>query len=153
MSIPSEPLTLKLIGDAGVAVLGLFSGGFKKIAPPELPKAWVTMATLAACVSFFTVKPILQIKGTSVTRNQLLIAAILAACASVFNAIAYLLSRSARTVAHPPDSKRPEDLRLVGTETEYLPSVVQEPDNRNKSLKTLMFDAGGDATDLWPPQH
>ena len=36
----SDSLTLTLIFDAGVAFMAALSGGFKLIAPPEMPKLW-----------------------------------------------------------------------------------------------------------------
>lgn len=143
MATLPEPLTLTLVFDAGVAFMGLMSGGFKTIAPPEMPKIWAILGTVVASAAFFSAKLLLGLTDVPVTRNGWLLAAFVAVWLAVLCGLVYVLMRGRRTIAWQGETK------LAALDGEYQPDVLAEPDNRNKTRHDLLADATGDPAQVW----
>ncbi len=143
MAAVPEPLTLKPIFDAGVAFMGLMSGGLKSIAPPDIPKIWVVVGTIAASAAFFSAK--LLFAGVPLTRNWWFAASVVFVWAAVIVGIVYVLTRRARTLIYEGETK------LAGSSEEYLPNVANDPQNQGKTREDLVRDAAGVVEHVWPP--
>jgi peptidoglycan-associated lipoprotein len=146
MAAVPEPLTLKLIFDAGVAFMALMSGGLKSIAPPDIPKIWVVLGTIAASAAFFSAKLLLSLDGVPLSRKWWLTASLVFVWAAIIIGIVYVLTRRARTVIYEGETK------LAGSSAEYLPHVATDPQNQDKSREDLVRDAAGVVEDVWRPQ-
>lgn len=142
MAPAPEPLTLKLIFDAGVAVMAALSGGFKHIAPPEMPKVWVFLATVGASGAFFTAKLFVGFTGVHVSRDLWLGLALVVVWLAIVVGVVYVLARSRRTVTYEGE------VRLAGTDAEYLPGVAADPQNAGKTREDLVYDAAGVVRDV-----
>jgi outer membrane protein OmpA-like peptidoglycan-associated protein len=146
MAAVSEQLTLTLIFDAGVAFMAAISGGFKSIAPPEIPKIWVLLGTIAASAAFFSAKLLYALEGVPLSRNSWLAACMAFVWAAFVLGIVYVLTRIARTVTYGGETK------LAGSPAEYLPQVAADPQNVGKSRDDLVRDAAGVVEHVWPPR-
>jgi peptidoglycan-associated lipoprotein len=134
---------LKLIFDAGVAFMGIVSGGIKWIAPPEVPKFWVFLGTVTASVSFFSTKLLFSMNGVPLSRNAWMAAAIVFGWLAVACGVIYLLTRSARTITYEGETK------LAGSSSEYLERVANDSQNAGKTRDDLLRDAAGAVGDVW----
>jgi len=143
MTTAPAQLTLKLILDAGVAFMGLMSGGLKDIAPPEMPKLWVILGTITAAIAFFTARLLLILNSVQVSRDVWLSASIIFAWLAVVSGLIYLLTRFGRTVIYEGQTI------LAGTDAERLEDVANDPQNAGKTREELILDAGGIAGDVW----
>jgi outer membrane protein OmpA-like peptidoglycan-associated protein len=139
----SQQFTLKLIFDAGVAFMGLISGALKEIAPPEMPKIWVILATITASVAFFTSKLLLGLTGVQPSRNVWLGTSIGFAWSAIICGIVYVLTRFSRTITYEGTTK------LAGSTYEYRHDVSSDPQNEGKTRDDLLRDAAGVVEDVW----
>ena len=132
-----QPFTIALIFDAGVAFMGLISGGLKEIAPPETPKIWVISA------AFFSAKLLFGLNGVQLSRNVWFGASMVFVWLAITCGIGYILSRFARTITYEGETK------LAGSAAEYLEDVTNDPQNNGKTRDELLRDAAGVAGDVW----
>jgi outer membrane protein OmpA-like peptidoglycan-associated protein len=139
----AEPLSLKLIFDAGVAFMGVMSGAFKGVAPPEVPKVWVTLGTATASAAFFSAKLLLALDGVPVSRNTWFVFSLAFVWLAVAVFIVYVFTRFSRTITYEGKTM------LAGPRSEYLPDVAADPQNAGKTRDQLIRAAAGDAGDVW----
>ncbi len=138
-----QPFTIALIFDAGVAFMGLISGGLKEIAPPETPKIWVILGTITASAAFFSAKLLFGLNGVQLSRNVWFGASMVFVWLAITCGIGYILSRFARTITYEGETK------LAGSAAEYLEDVTNDPQNNGKTRDELLRDAAGVAGDVW----
>jgi peptidoglycan-associated lipoprotein len=143
MATVPEQFSLTLIFDAGVAFMGLISGGLKEIAPPEMPKTWVILGTITASGAFFSAKLLWGMSGGGPSRNFWFAASMIFVWLAVICGVIYVLTRFARTVIYEGETK------LAGSAAEYLDDVAQDPQNRGKNRDELVRDAAGVTSDVW----
>jgi outer membrane protein OmpA-like peptidoglycan-associated protein len=146
MATTPQQLTLKLIFDAGVAFMGLISGGLKEIAPPEMPKIWVILATITASAAFFTTKLLLGLTGVQLSRNAWLGTSIVFVWLAITCGIIYILTRFTRTITYEGATK------LAGSTHEYRQDVNNDRQNEGKTRDDLLRDAAGVVGDVWTPE-
>jgi outer membrane protein OmpA-like peptidoglycan-associated protein len=141
MAAFSDQLTLSLVFDAGVAFMGVMSGGFKTIAPPEMPKIWVIVGTIAASAAFLSAKLLFGLTDLSLTRNFWLLASFVVVWPAVICVLVYVLMLGVRTITFEGETK------LAGTDKEYRPNVAN--DLRNRTRDDLLRDAAGEVRQVW----
>lgn len=143
MATIPEHFSLELIFDAGIAFMGLMSGGLKEIAPPEVPKIWVIVGTITASVAFFSAKVLFALTGIPLSRTVWFVTSMVVVWLAVLCGIIYILTRLARTITYEGETK------LAGSSKEYLDSVATDPQNANKTCEELLRDAAGAVGDVW----
>jgi hypothetical protein len=143
MATTPEQFTLTLIFEAGVAFMGLISGGLKEIAPPEIPKFWVILGTITASAAFFTVKLFSRLNVVQRSRDFWFGASMVFVWLAIICGIVYVLTRFVRTITYNGQT------RLAGSDKEYLDSVAKDPRFRGKPREELILDAGGAVGDVW----
>lgn len=143
MATAPEQFSLKLIFDAGVAFMGLISGGLKEIAPPEMPKIWVILGTITASGAFFSAKLLFGLNGVLLSRDMWFGAAMVFVWLAIICGIVYILTRFARTITYEGETK------LAGSAAEYTADVVNDPQNAGKTREELLRDAAGVVGDVW----
>lgn len=146
MATTPEQFTLTLIFDVGVAFMGLISGGLKDIAPPEMPKIWVVLATITASAAFFSAKLLIGLNGVQVSRTFWFGASMIFVWLAIACGIIYILTRFARTVTYEGETK------LAGSPAEYIEPVANDPQNKDKTPEDLVRDAAGAVGDVWTAQ-
>lgn len=143
MSSNPQPLTLELIFGAGIAFMGLISGGLKEIAPPEMPKIWVILGTITAGAAFFTTKLLLGLTGIQPSRNVWFGTSIGFVWSALVCGIIYVLTRFVRTITYEGATK------LAGSANEYRQDVSSDTQNAGKTRDDLLRDAAGAVEDVW----
>ena len=121
--------------------MGVMSGGFKTIAPPEMPKIWVILGTIVASAAFFSAKLLLGLSDVPLTRNFWLLAAFAIVWPSVVCLLIYILMRGTRTITYEGETI------LAGTAAEYRPEVANDLQGRHRDV--LLRDAAGDVRRVW----
>jgi outer membrane protein OmpA-like peptidoglycan-associated protein len=143
MATTPQQFSLQLIFDAGVAFMGVISGGLKEIAPPEMPKIWVILGTITASGAFFSAKLLLAWNDLQLSRNFWFAASMAFVWLAVIFGVVYILTRFARTIRYEGETK------LAGSTAEYLDDVANDPQNYGKSREELVRDAAGAVSDIW----
>jgi outer membrane protein OmpA-like peptidoglycan-associated protein len=138
-----DPLSIKLILDAGVIFMGLLSGGVKEIAPPEMPKYWVILGTIVSSGAYFSAKVLLDPGGIQVSRETWLFSSLFFIWLAVGCGFVYLLTRQSRTIRYNGETK------LASRDDEYREAVKEEPTNKGKTRDDLLADAAGETTHVW----
>jgi outer membrane protein OmpA-like peptidoglycan-associated protein len=133
-----DKLTLQLIFDAGVFFMGLLSGSFKKIAPPEMPWVWVILGTITASAAFFSSKLLFGLNSWHISHDAWFFCSLVTVGLAVICAVFYIFARFARTVTFEGETK------LAGTAAEY-----RDKENIGKTPEQLVYDAGGVVGDIW----
>jgi outer membrane protein OmpA-like peptidoglycan-associated protein len=146
MAPAPEQFSLKVIFEAGVAFMGVMSGSLKEIAPPEVPKIWVTIGTLTASAAFFSAKLLASVNNFPPSRETWFDCSMFIVWVAVICGIVYILTRLDRTIQWEGETK------LAGTVAEIRQDVAEDPQNDGKTPEALLFDAAGVVGDIWPKE-
>jgi outer membrane protein OmpA-like peptidoglycan-associated protein len=143
MAMSPQQLSLTLIFDAGVLFMGVISGGLKDIAPPEMPKFWAILGTIAASGAFLSAKLLFGLYDIPVSQEVWFGVSLIFIWLAIICGVIYILTRSSRTITYQGQTQ------LAGSPEEYLPAVAKDPQNKGKTRDELLSDAAGVAGDVW----
>ena len=137
-------LTASDLSEMAISFISLFGGFLKKIAPPDVPEVWTSLASVITACAFLAVKLIIAESSASAVVRFLFPAVYVMLVFTVIMCLFYVLTRSLLTYTY--DSQE----RVGGTK--FSDAARDFRAKHSQALNDTLENFGGVADLVWTPE-